>query len=48
MAAQAVRKEVTLGIANDTYDQVISGVNEGDVLIKNTSGLEDGVKVKLK
>lgn len=46
--SQAVRKEVTLGIANDTYYQVISGVNEGDVLIKNTSGLEDGVKVKLK
>lgn len=46
--SQAVRKEVTLGIANDTYYQVISGVNDGDVLIKNTSGLEDGVKVKLK
>lgn len=46
--SQAVRKEVTLGIANDTYYQVISGVNEGDVLIKNTNGLEDGVKVKLK
>ena len=46
--SQAVKKEVTLGIANDTYYQVISGVNEGDVLIKNTSGLEDGVKVKLK
>lgn len=46
--SQAVRKEVTLGIANDTYYQVISGVNEGNVLIKNTSGLEDGVKVKLK
>ena len=46
--SQAVRKEVTLGIANDTYYQVLSGVNEGDVLIKNTSGLEDGVKVKLK
>ena len=46
--SQAVRNEVTLGIANDTYYQVISGVNEGDVLIKNTSGLEDGVKVKLK
>lgn len=46
--SQAVKKEVTLGIANDTYYQVLSGVNEGDVLIKNTSGLEDGVKVKLK
>lgn len=46
--SQAVRKEVTLGIANDTYYQVLSGVNDGDVLIKNTSGLEDGVKVKLK
>jgi HlyD family secretion protein len=46
--SEAVKKEVTLGISNDTYYQVLSGVNEGDVLIKNTSGLEDGVKVKLK
>lgn len=44
----AEKKKVTLGISNDTYYQVISGVSEGDILIKNTSGLEDGVKVKLK
>lgn len=44
----AVKKKVTLGISNDTYYQVLSGVSEGDVLIKNTSGLEDGAKVKLK
>ena len=44
----AVKTKVTLGISNDTYYQVLSGISEGDVLIKNTSGLEDGVKVKLK
>ena len=44
----AVKTKVTLGISNDTYYQVLSGIKEGDVLIKNTSGLEDGVKVKLK
>lgn len=46
--SEAVKKKVTLGISNDTYYQVLSGVSEGDVLIKNTSGLEDGLKVKLK
>lgn len=46
--SNAVKKKVTLGISNDTYYQVLSGVSEGDVLIKNTSGLEDGAKVKLK
>ncbi len=46
--SEAVKKNVELGISNDTYYQVLSGVSEGDVLIKNTSGLEDGVKVKLK
>lgn len=44
----AVKKNVELGISNDTYYQILSGLNEGDVLIKNTSGLADGVKVKLK
>ena len=44
----AEKKKVTLGISNDTYYQVLSGVNEGDILIKNTSGLVDGAKVKLK
>lgn len=44
----AVKKTVELGISNDTYYQIVSGLGEGDVLIKNTSGLEDGVKVKLK
>lgn len=46
--SEAVKKKVTLGISNDTYYQVLSGVSEGDILIKNTSGLEDGAKVKLK
>lgn len=44
----AVKKNVELGISNDTYYQIVSGLSDGDVLIKNTSGLEDGVKVKLK
>ena len=44
----AVKKDVKLGISNDTYYQVLSGVNEGDVLIKNTSGLKDGCKVAVK
>lgn len=44
----AVKKNVELGISNDTYYQILSGLNENDVLIKNTSGLSDGVKVKLK
>ncbi len=46
--SEAVKKKVKLGISNDTYYQVLSGVSEGDVLIKNTAGLEDGAKVKLK
>lgn len=44
----AVRKDITLGISNDTYYQVTDGVSEGDVLIKNTSGLEDGIKVAVR
>lgn len=44
----AVKKNVELGISNDTYYEVLSGVSLDDVLIKNTSGLEDGVKVELK
>ena len=44
----AVKKNVKLGISNDTYYQIVSGISEGDVLIKNTSGLADGVKVKQK
>ncbi|MBP9988709.1 MAG: hypothetical protein KBT46_04345, partial [Ruminococcus sp.] len=46
--SRAVKKPVTLGISNDTYYQVTSGVEPGDVLIKNTSKLDDNVKVKLK
>ena len=45
---RAVKKNVELGINSDTYYEVISGVGMGDVLIKNTSGLEDGVKVVVK
>lgn len=45
---KAVKKDVELGISNDTYYEVISGVNVNDVLIKNTSGLEDGIKVEVK
>ena len=44
----AVKKDVELGISNDTYYQVTKGVSEGDVLIKNTSGLEDGIKVTVQ
>lgn len=44
---RAVKTPVTLGISNDTYYQVKSGVSEGDVLIKNTSGLKDDVKVSV-
>lgn len=46
--SKAVKQKVTLGISNDTYYQVTSGVNEGDVLLKNTSGLKDGIKVSVK
>lgn len=45
---KAVKKNVELGIANDTYYQIISGITESDVLIKNTVGLEDGVRVEAK
>ena len=45
---KAVKKNVELGINSDTYYEVLSGVKAGDVLIKNTSGLEDGVKVVVK
>lgn len=45
---KAVKKTVELGISNDTYYEVLSGVNFNDVLIKNTSGLKDGVKVEVK
>lgn len=45
---KAVKKNVELGIANDTYYQVLSGITETDVLIKNTVGLEDGVRVEAK
>lgn len=45
---KAVKKNVELGINSDTYYEVLSGVKTGDVLIKNTSGLEDGIKVEVK
>lgn len=45
---KAVKKNVELGISNDTYYEVLSGVSLEDELIKNTSGLEDGVKVVKK
>lgn len=45
---KAVKKIVELGISNDTYYEVISGVSVGDVLIKNTTGLKDGIKVEVK
>ena len=43
----AVRKDIEIGISDDKNYSVISGVSETDVLIKNTTGLEDGVKVKV-
>lgn len=45
---KAVKKNVELGIASDTHYQILSGVTETDVLIKNTVGLEDGVRVEAK
>lgn len=45
---KAVKKPVELGISNDTYYQVLSGITVDDVLIKNTTGLADGVKVTVK
>jgi len=45
---KAVKKNIELGINNDTYYEVLSGVSVGDELIKNTSGLEDGIKVTVK
>ncbi len=45
---RAVRKDVELGISSDTHYQILSGVTLDDVLIKNTSGLEDGAKVQTK
>lgn len=46
--SRAVKKNVTLGISNDTYYQVTAGIESGDVLLKNTSGLDDGAKVEVK
>ena len=45
---KAVKKNVELGISSDTHYQIISGISETDVLIKNTVGLEDGVRVEAK
>lgn len=45
---KAVKKDITLGISNDTYYQVLTGIGKDDVLIKNTSGLKDGLKVTVK
>lgn len=45
---KAVKKNIELGIFNDSYYQVLSGVEVGDVLIKNTMGLKEGVKVEVK
>ena len=47
-SGKAVKKKVEFGIANDLYYQILSGVNEGDTLIKNKTGLEDGLKVSVK
>ncbi len=46
--SKAVKRNVELGISSDTHYQILSGITEDDVLIKNTSGLEDGVSVKTK
>lgn len=45
---KAVKKNVELGISSDTHYQILSGISESDILIKNTVGLEDGVKVQAK
>ncbi len=44
----AKKTNVELGISSDTHYQILSGLTEKDVLIKNTLGLEDGVKVETK
>lgn len=45
--SSAVKEKVEIGISDDKNYSVVSGVSESDVLIKNTTGLEDGVKVKI-
>lgn len=47
-SGKAIKKKVELGISDDLYYQILSGVNEGDTLIKNKTGLEDGLKVSVK
>lgn len=43
---KAVKHNVELGISSDTHYQVLSGITEDDILIKNTLGLEEGVSVE--
>ncbi len=45
---KAVKRNVELGISSDTHYQIISGVSEDDILIKNTFGLEEGASVETK
>ena len=43
---KAVKRDVELGISNDTHYQILSGITNDDILIKNTFGLEEGVSVE--
>lgn len=45
---KAVKKNVELGISSDTHYQILSGITENDILIKNTFGLEEGASVETK
>ena len=47
-SGEAKKQNVELGVSNDLYYQILSGVSEGDTLIKNKTGLEDGLKVAVK
>jgi multidrug efflux pump subunit AcrA (membrane-fusion protein) len=43
---KAVKRDVKLGISSDTHYQILSGITNDDILIKNTFGLEEGVSVE--
>lgn len=45
---KAVKRNVELGISSDTHYQILSGISDKDILIKNTFGLTEGVNVKTK
>ena len=36
-AGQSIQKEIVLGVSNDEFVEVVSGLSEGDVIIMNGS-----------